>query len=97
MQLLAGLEAGALQDGGQVVALRGSMGHHEGAQAVSPQVLRLNTCLLADQAVAPPLIPSIIATMLGAVCLSGSHLVGFVEGGKDSSTSLRLSFPLRRW
>ena len=95
MQLLAGLEAGALQDGGQVVALRGSVGHHQGAQAVSPQVLRL-TSLLAYQAVAPPLLAS-MATMLRAVCLSGSHLVGFVEGGKDSSTSLRLSFPLRRW
>ena len=96
MQLLAGLQAGALQDGGQVVALGGSVGHHQGAQAVSPQVLRL-TCLLAYQAVAPPLIASIIATMLRAVCLSGSHLVGFVEGGKDSSASLWLSFPLRRW
>ena len=95
MQLLAGLEAGALQDGGQVVALRGSVGHHEGAQAVSPQVLRL-TCLLAYQAVAPPLLAS-MATMLGAVRLSGSHLVGFVEGGKDSSAPLWLSFPLRRW
>ena len=96
MQLLAGLEAGALQDGGQVVALRGSVGHHQRAQAVSPQVLRF-TCLLADQAVAPPIIASIIATMLGAVRLSGSHLVRFVEGGKDSSASLRLSFPLWRW
>ena len=96
MQLLAGLEAGALQDGGQVVALRGSVGHHQGAQAVSPQVFRF-TSLLADQAVAPPLLASIIATMLGAVRLSGSHLVGFEEGGKDSTTSLRLSFPLRRW
>ena len=95
MQLLAGLEAGALQDGGQVVALRGSVGHHEGSQAVSPQVLRL-TSLLAYQAVAPPLLAS-MATMLGAVRLSGSHLVGFEEGGKDSTTSLRLSFPLRRW
>ena len=95
MQLLVGLEAGALQDGGQVVALRGSVGHHQRAQAVSPQVLRF-TCLLADQAVAPPLFAS-MATMLGAVRLSGSHLVGFVEGGKHSSASLWLSFPLRRW